>query len=101
MVSVWRPSFNRSGILANAALMTAGFVLIDYQLTGYFTSAARISGGSNISRWSQGRFALEAALFRDFRMGRGRNRTPHFHAVAPRDSQFCTVPCAKFDVIYP
>lgn len=36
-MAVWRtrPSFERSAVFANAALMTAGFVLIGYQLTGY------------------------------------------------------------------
>lgn len=40
LMNLWRlsPSFNRSAILANAALMTAGFVLIGYQMAGYFTS---------------------------------------------------------------
>lgn len=39
LMNLWRlsPGFNRSAILANAALMTAGFVLIGYQLAGYFT----------------------------------------------------------------
>ncbi|MBA4090715.1 HupE/UreJ family protein [Sphingomonas sp. VDB2] len=42
LMNLWRlsPSFNRSAILANAALMTAGFVLIGYQLAGYFTQGA-------------------------------------------------------------
>jgi len=33
-------TFNRSAIIANAALMTAGFVLIGYQMAGYFTQGA-------------------------------------------------------------
>jgi len=42
LMNLWRmsDSFRRSGILANAALMTAGFVLIGYQLAGYFTQGA-------------------------------------------------------------
>ncbi len=42
LMNLWRlsPSFNRSAILANAALMTAGFVLIGYQMAGYFTQGA-------------------------------------------------------------
>lgn len=42
LMNLWRlsDSFRRSAILANAALMTAGFVLIGYQLTGYFTKGA-------------------------------------------------------------
>lgn len=42
LMNLWRmsASFNRSAILANAALMTAGFVLIGYQLAGYFTKGA-------------------------------------------------------------
>ncbi|NML12809.1 HupE/UreJ family protein [Sphingobium sp. AR-3-1] len=42
LMNLWRlsPGFNRSAILANAALMTAGFVLIGYQLAGYFTEGA-------------------------------------------------------------
>ncbi|MEC3948047.1 HupE/UreJ family protein [Sphingobium sp. HWE2-09] len=40
LMNLWRmsSSFNRSAIVANAALMTAGFVLIGYQIAGYFTS---------------------------------------------------------------
>lgn len=39
---IWRlsDSFRRSAIVANAALMTAGFVLIGFQLAGYFTQDA-------------------------------------------------------------
>ncbi|MDO7836790.1 HupE/UreJ family protein [Sphingobium sp. HBC34] len=42
LMNLWRlsPGFNRSAIIANAALMTAGFVLIGYQLAGYFTQGA-------------------------------------------------------------
>lgn len=42
LMNLWRmsDSFRRSAIWANAALMTAGFVLIGYQLTGYFTKGA-------------------------------------------------------------
>ena len=42
LMNLWRmtPSFNRSAIAANAALMTAGFVLIGFQLAGYFTQGA-------------------------------------------------------------
>jgi len=41
-MNLWRltDSFRRSAILANAALMTAGFVLVGYQLAGYFTQGA-------------------------------------------------------------
>jgi hypothetical protein len=40
LMNLWRlsDSFRRTAILANAALMTAGFVLIGYQLAGYFTA---------------------------------------------------------------
>lgn len=40
-MSLWRQtaSFGRSVVVANAALMTAGFVLIGYQLSGYFTTS--------------------------------------------------------------
>ena len=40
LMNLWRmsSSFNRSAIVANAALMTAGFVLIGYQMAGYFAS---------------------------------------------------------------
>ena len=39
LMNLWRmsSSFARNAILANAALMSAGFVLIVYQMTGYFT----------------------------------------------------------------
>jgi len=42
LMNLWRMSstFNRSAIIANAALMTAGFVLIGYQMAGYFTQGA-------------------------------------------------------------
>ncbi len=42
LMNLWRLSsnFTRSAIIANAALMSAGFVLIFYQLTGYFTQGA-------------------------------------------------------------
>ena len=42
LMNLWRlsDSFRRSAVWANAALMTAGFVLIGYQLTGYFTKGA-------------------------------------------------------------
>lgn len=38
LMTAWRrfPSFERQAFNANVALMTAGFVLIGYQLTGYF-----------------------------------------------------------------
>lgn len=41
-MNIWRlsGSFQRSAIAANAALMCAGFVLVGYQLTGYFTQGA-------------------------------------------------------------
>ncbi|HSI59213.1 MAG TPA: HupE/UreJ family protein [Ideonella sp.] len=40
LMTLWRrgASFQRSVVLANTALMCAGFVLIGYQLSGYFTS---------------------------------------------------------------
>ncbi|HUD93197.1 HupE/UreJ family protein [Sphingobium sp.] len=42
LMNIWRlsDSFRRSAIVANAALMTAGFVLIGFQLAGYFTQGA-------------------------------------------------------------
>ena len=42
LMNLWRmsDSFRRSAIVANAALMTAGFVLIGFQLAGYFTQGA-------------------------------------------------------------
>ena len=42
LMNLWRMSgnFQRSAILANAALMTAGFVLIGYQMAGHFTQGA-------------------------------------------------------------
>jgi hypothetical protein len=38
VVLVWRsrPSFARQAVLANAAILTAGLVLVGYQLTGFF-----------------------------------------------------------------
>lgn len=40
LITVWRnqPSFMRFSSFTNTVLMTAGFVLLGYQLTGYFTS---------------------------------------------------------------
>ncbi|MHB1179597.1 MAG: HupE/UreJ family protein [Daejeonella sp.] len=40
IISLWRsyPSFMRFSTLTNTMLMAAGFVLLGYQLTGYFTS---------------------------------------------------------------
>ena len=40
-MNLWRTtgSFRRNAITANAALMCAGFILVGYQLTGYFTQA--------------------------------------------------------------
>ena len=42
LMNLWRfsPSFQRSAIAANAALMCAGFILVGYQLTGYMTQGA-------------------------------------------------------------
>lgn len=42
LMNLWRlsDSFRRSAIAANAALMAAGFVLIGFQLAGYFTQGA-------------------------------------------------------------
>ncbi len=39
VMGFWRRSeaFRHQALTANAALMTAGFVLMGYQLTGYFT----------------------------------------------------------------
>ncbi len=39
-LQLWRrsPSFNRYAYLANVLIMTAGFVLFGYQLTGYFVA---------------------------------------------------------------
>lgn len=39
VMNLWRmsDSFRRSALVANAALMAAGFVLIGYQMTGYLT----------------------------------------------------------------
>lgn len=38
-MNAWRlsPSFQRSAVIANAALMCAGFILVGYQMTAYFT----------------------------------------------------------------
>lgn len=40
LITLWRKhsSFNRFATLTNTLLMAAGFILIGYQLTGYFTS---------------------------------------------------------------
>ena len=40
LITVWRryPSFMKFSTITNTALMAAGFLLIGYQLTGYFTS---------------------------------------------------------------
>lgn len=40
LITLWRKhsSFNRFSTLTNTLLMAAGFILIGYQLTGYFTS---------------------------------------------------------------
>ena len=35
-----RPGYLKHAYAANAALMTAGFVLVGYQMTGYFTAAS-------------------------------------------------------------
>ncbi len=42
LMTYWRtkPSFDRSVIIANAALMCAGFVLTGYQIAGYFAETA-------------------------------------------------------------
>jgi hypothetical protein len=42
LMNAWRmtDSFRRSAVLSNAALMAAGFVLVGYQLTGYFQQGA-------------------------------------------------------------
>lgn len=41
-MNLWRlsDSFRRSTLIANAALMCAGFVLVGFQLTGYYTQGA-------------------------------------------------------------
>lgn len=41
-MNLWRlsPSFQRSALVANTALMGAGFILVGYQLSGYFTQGA-------------------------------------------------------------
>ena len=38
VIILWRrsASFARQAVLANAAILTAGFVLVGYQLTGFF-----------------------------------------------------------------
>ena len=40
LIVAWRktPGFARNAVLANVLIMVAGFALIDYQLTGYFTN---------------------------------------------------------------
>ena len=40
LMNLWRisSSFNRSAIVTHAALMSAGFVLIGYEMADYFTS---------------------------------------------------------------
>ncbi|WP_427969365.1 HupE/UreJ family protein [Altererythrobacter sp.] len=40
LMNLWRfsPSFQRSALVANAALMCAGFVLVGFQMIGYFTA---------------------------------------------------------------
>jgi len=40
IISLWRryPGFMKFSTLTNTMLMAAGFVLLGYQLTGYFTS---------------------------------------------------------------
>ncbi|WP_240704940.1 HupE/UreJ family protein [Croceicoccus sediminis] len=42
VMNIWRlsPSFQRTAVIANAALMSAGFILVGYQMTGYFTQGA-------------------------------------------------------------
>jgi hypothetical protein len=42
LMNLWRmtENFRRSAVVANSALMSAGFVLIGYQLTGYFQQGA-------------------------------------------------------------
>ena len=39
-LQLWRrsPSFNRYAYLTNVLIMTAGFVLLGYQVTGYFVA---------------------------------------------------------------
>jgi hypothetical protein len=39
LIIAWRktPNFTKNAVLANVLIMAAGFALIDYQLTGYFT----------------------------------------------------------------
>ena len=39
LIALWRrmPSFGRSAVFANVAIMAAGFVLMEYQLAGFFT----------------------------------------------------------------
>jgi hypothetical protein len=41
-MTLWRrsASFNRSVVIANALLMTAGVVLVGYQLAGFATETA-------------------------------------------------------------
>jgi hypothetical protein len=40
VIVLWRrsSSFARHAVLANAAILTAGLVLVGYQMTGFFTS---------------------------------------------------------------
>ena len=40
LIALWRrlPSFGRTAVYANVAILAAGFVLMEYQLTGYFTN---------------------------------------------------------------
>ena len=42
IVNLWRITarFNHQAIIANGLIMTSGFTLIAYQLTGYYLSAA-------------------------------------------------------------
>ena len=42
LMTLWRraPNFTRSVVVANTLLMTAGIVLVGYQMTGYFTETA-------------------------------------------------------------
>jgi hypothetical protein len=44
LMTMWRSTagFQRNVLRANAALMCAGFVLIGYQLSGYFTSSSSL-----------------------------------------------------------
>lgn len=42
LMNLWRTSgtYQRSAFAANAVLMCAGFVLVGYQMTGYFSQGA-------------------------------------------------------------